>query len=145
LEQAVLPVLHPFTVHFPIALLLLNLALTLLYLRRRDPFVERSAYGALVVGWWSAFVAIVSGVLELALNWPLPDEVVGWLNAHAASGIILLIIYGQALLRRRRDPRILDGSQRRVYLGLLGGGAALVLLSGWIGGHLVYELGFGVR
>lgn len=138
-------VLHPFAVHFPIALLLLNLALTLLYLRRRDPFVERCAYGALVIGWWSAFVAIVSGTLDLALHWPLRAEVVGWLNAHAASGLILLIVYGQALLRRRRDPLILDGAQRRVYLSLLGGGAALVLLSGWIGGHLVYQLGFGVR
>ena len=45
-------VLHPFATHFPIALLLLNLALTLVYLRRADPFLERSAYGALVIGWW---------------------------------------------------------------------------------------------
>lgn len=138
-------VLHPFTVHFPIALLLLSLALSLAYLRRRDPFLERSAYGALVLGWWSALIATLTGTIELALHWPLPAEVVGWLNAHAASGLILLIVYGQALLRRRRDPHILDGPQRRTYLSLLGGGTALVLLSGWLGGHLVYGLGFGVR
>lgn len=138
-------VLHPFTVHFPIALLLLSLALSLVYLRRHDPFLERSAYGALVLGWWSALIATLTGTLELALRWPLPAEVIGWLNAHAASGLALLVIFGQALLRRRRDPRILDGPQRRIYLSLLGGGTALVLLSGWIGGHLVYGLGFGVR
>lgn len=137
--------LHPFTVHFPIALLLLSLALSLVYLRRRDPFLERSAYGALVLGWWSALIATLTGTVELALHWPLQAEVVGWLNAHAASGLTLLVVYGQALLRRRRDPHILDGPQRRAYLGLLGAGAALVLLSGWIGGHLVYGLGFGVR
>lgn len=138
-------VLHPATVHFPIVLLLLNLALTLLYLRRRDPFLERSAYGALIIGWWSALAAILTGTLEIAFNWPLPAEVVGWLNAHAASGLIILVIYGQALLQRRRNPHILDSAQRRIYLGLLSGGAALVLLSGWIGGHLVYALGFGIR
>ena len=59
-------VLHPFVVHFPIALLLLNFALTVLYLRRGDPFLERAAYGALVIGWWGAFAAVVTGVIELA-------------------------------------------------------------------------------
>ena len=138
-------VLHPATVHFPIALLLLNLVLTLLYLRRGDPFVERCAYGALVIGWWSALVAILTGTLELALHWPLPGAALGWLNAHAASGLTLLVLYGQALLRRRRDPHILDRPERRTYVALLSGGAALVCVSGWIGGHLVYALGFGVR
>lgn len=138
-------VLHPAVVHFPITLLLLNLLLTLVYLRRNDPFMERAAYGALVLGWWSAFAAILTGTLELALNWPLPLDVVNWLNLHAASGLALLVTYGQALVRRRRDPRILHGPKRRGYLMLLGIGTALVVLSGGVGGHLVYGLGFGVR
>ncbi|HEY0606550.1 MAG TPA: DUF2231 domain-containing protein, partial [Herpetosiphonaceae bacterium] len=100
-------VLHPFATHFPIALLLINLALTLVYLRRSDPFLERSAYGALVIGWWGLFAAILTGTLDLALSWPLRAETVVWINAHAALGIALLIIYGQALLRRRRDPAVL--------------------------------------
>lgn len=136
-------VLHPFATHFPIALLLLNLALTLAYLRRDDPFLERSAYGALVIGWWSLFAAILTGTLDLALSWPLRDETVVWINAHAALGVALLLIYGQALLRRRRDPAVLQGSQRLAYLRLLVLGALLVLITGWIGGHLVYGLGFG--
>lgn len=136
-------VLHPFATHFPIALLLVNLALTLVYLRRADPFLERSAYGALVIGWWGLFAAILTGTLDLALSWPLRDETVGWINAHATLGLALLIIYGQALLRRRRDPAVLQGPQRQAYLRLLVIGALLVLVTGWIGGHLVYGLGFG--
>lgn len=138
-------VLHPFVVHFPIALLLLNLALTLVYLRRSDPFLERSAYGALVIGWWGTLIATLTGTLDLALHWPLRPEVVAWLNAHAALGIALLVVYGQALLRRRRDPRILHSSRRNAYLGLLVLGAMLLLADGWVGGHLVYGLGLGVR
>jgi uncharacterized membrane protein len=103
-------VLHPFATHFPIALLLLNLALTLAYLRRADPFLERSAYGALLIGWWGLFASTLTGTLELALNWPLQPDAVAWINAHAALGLLLL----------------------------------LLLVTGWIGGHLVYGLGFGV-
>jgi uncharacterized membrane protein len=137
-------VLHPFATHFPIALLLLNLALTLAYLRRADPFLERSAYGALLIGWWGLFASTLTGTLELALNWPLQPDAVAWINAHAALGLLLLLIYGQALLRRRRDPELLHGAQRQAYLRLLILGALLLLVTGWIGGHLVYGLGFGV-
>lgn len=138
-------VLHPFATHFPIALLLLNLALTLAYLRRADPFLERSAYGALVIGWWGLFASILTGTLDLALSWPLRAETVVWINLHAALGLTLLVVYGQALLRRRRDPAVLQGSQRQAYLRLLVLGALLVLITGWVGGHLVYGLGFGVE
>lgn len=137
-------VLHPFATHFPIALLLLNLALTLGYMRRADPFLERSAYGALVIGWWGLFASTLTGTLELALNWPLRDETVTWINVHAALGLTLLVVYGQALLRRRRDPGLLAGAQRQSYLRLLIIGVILLLVTGWVGGHLVYGLGFGV-
>lgn len=138
-------VLHPFVVHFPIALLLLNLALTLLYLRRRDPFLERAAYGALVIGWWGACAAVVTGVIELALAWPLREDILVWMNAHAVLGFAVLFVYGQALLLRKRDSQVLYGPRRRRYLLLLSLGAVLVLASGWVGGQLVHSLGFGIR
>ena len=137
--------LHPAVIHFPITLLLLNGALTLAYLRRPDPFLERAAYGALVLGWWGVFVAIGTGLLAVVVNWPLQVEHVGWINAHAVLGTVLLLVYGRALLLRRRNPQILQSLQLRSYLLLLAMGVLLVVLSGWTGGHLVYGLGFGVR
>ncbi len=137
--------LHPMVVHFPIALLLLGLLLSILAMRRPDPFYDRAAYGALLLGWWAALAALLTGTLEIVLNWPLPEGTLAWLNAHAASGLILLIVYFVALQRRRRDPRILHGAGRYAYLGLLVAGALLVAFSGWVGGVLVHELGFGVR
>ena len=138
-------VVHPFVVHFPIALLLLCVILTLACLRWDDPFLERSAYGALVIGWWGAFAAVASGVLDIARAWPLASEVVGWLNAHFVLGVLVLLVYGRALVMRRRDGRILHGSDGRRYVALLCIGALLVVLSGWTGGILVYRFGFGVR
>lgn len=137
--------LHPMVVHFPIALLLLSLLLSALAVRRSDPFYDRAAYGALLLGWWAAFAALLTGTLEIVLNWPLPAGTLAWINAHAASGIVLLIVYFIALQRRRREPRILYGPGRNAYLGLLIAGALLVAFSGWAGGVLVYELGFGIH
>ncbi len=138
-------VLHPAVIHFPIAWLLLGSALTLVSLRRADSFVERSAYGALVLGWWSTFVAVITGVVAVALTWPIEPGELPWINSHAVSGILVLLVYGRALLLRRRNKNILHSAQRRTYLLLLAAGALLVVLSGWTGGHLVYQLGVGVR
>lgn len=137
--------LHPAVVHFPVALLILNFVLTLAYLRFADPFLERAAYGALVLGWWGVFVAVLTGTLVLASSWPLRDDLVPWLNLHAALGIGLLLIYGQAALRRRRSPDLLAGTERSSYVRLLVIGLITLLVDGWIGGHLVYGLGFGIR
>ncbi len=134
--------LHPAVVHFPVAFLVLNFALTLAYLRYADLFLERAAYGSLVIGWWGSFVAVLTGTLLLAYSWPFQDNVVLWLNLHAVLGIALLLIYGQALLRRRRAPQLLDGTDRNAYLRLLVLGLVTLLVDGWIGGHLVYGLGF---
>lgn len=136
--------LHPATTHFPIALLLLNLALTLWHLQRPDAFVERAAYGALLIGWWGALAGVASGTLAAALAWPVEAGVLSWLNAHALLGFVLLYIYGRALLQRRREPHVLDGPGRTRYLLWLVSGALLLLLDGWIGGHMVYRLGVGV-
>jgi uncharacterized membrane protein len=136
-------VLHPAIVHFPIALLLVNLLVTWLYIRRADPFFDRAAYGALVLGWWGTVAGIISGTLSAALEWPLEGSQLAWLNAHAVLGFALLFVYGRALLWRRRKPNVLDGPDRRRYLALLIGGALLVAVDGWVGGHMVYRLGFG--
>ncbi len=137
--------LHPAAVHFPIALLVVNYGLTLAYLRWHDPFFDQAAYGALVLGWWGSFAAVLTGTIALASSWPLRADVVGWINMHAILGLVLLWVYGQALLRRRRDPQLLDGADRRRYMQLLSLGVVLLLVDGWIGGHLVYGLGFGIR
>jgi uncharacterized membrane protein len=137
--------LHPATIHFPVALLLLNFVLTGWAVYKDDPFVERAAYGALLLGWLGAAGAILSGLLAAALVWPVNDDVLAWLNTHAALGLILLLVYGRALLWRRREPQVLQSVRRRQYLALLVVGALLVALDGWVGGHMVYRLGVGVR
>jgi uncharacterized membrane protein len=141
--------IHALTVHLPIGLLLGNALLTALYLRRGDPALETSAYHCLWLGWLGALLAVAAGVFDAArqLFDPLNprDDALGWINAHALVGIAILIVYWQAWQQRRRRPGILDEPEaRRGYLARLGLGLALVVVDGWLGGHLVYVLRLGV-
>jgi uncharacterized membrane protein len=141
--------LHPLTVHFPLGLLLASGLFTLIGLRRAAPAWEASAYHCLLVGWLAGVVALASGTYDALRQLAGPDlprdgALVGWVNAHAFINLAGLIIYGQALLLRRRGPAIFDNRQtRRAYLARQAVGALLLVVGGWIGGHLVYVLRMG--
>lgn len=142
--------LHPFTVHFPVALLLVSGLFTLLAVRRGDGGWDRSAYHCLSVGWLAAVVALLTGLVDIArylvgADGPRVGELIGWVNAHAFVTLAAVVVYGQALLLRRRRPGILaDAAGRAGYLRLHLLGAALLIVGGWLGGHLVYALRIGV-
>lgn len=142
---------HPFTVHFPIALLLANGLLTLLYLRSGERNFEISAYHCLIIGWFGACVAVITGAIDAwrQLGGPegtLAPALMNRVNAHAGTGILVVGVYGWALLQRYRQPDIVrDTRRRRGYLSLLLIGAILVVITSWLGGYLVYTLGLGVN
>jgi uncharacterized membrane protein len=142
--------LHPVTVHFPLALLLVSGLFTLLALRRGGAW-GTSAYHCLLIGWFAAVVALLTGTFEalrqlIGPDAPRDNALIGWVNAHAITNLAATVIYGQALLRHRRRPTILDDpAARRGYLRLHVAGATLLLLGGWLGGQLVYTLGLGVQ
>lgn len=142
--------LHPITVHLPIGLLVGNALLTLLYLRRHDRTMETAAYHCLWLGVLLLLPAVATGTYEAARHLFLSDtprnDALGWINAHALVGIATLAIYWQAWQLRRRNPAILDTAvTRRGYLRWIIVGFGLLVLGGWLGGHLVYELGVGVK
>jgi uncharacterized membrane protein len=141
---------HPLTVHLPIGLLVGNALLTMLYLRRGDQAVETSAFHCLWLGWLGVLLALATGTADAARQIfsatnPRGDAL-SWINAHAIVGFAILVVYWQALQIRRRNPRVLaDTAARRGYLARLVLGFALVVLDGWLGGHLVYSLRLGVN
>ena len=140
---------HPLTVHLPIGLLLGNALLTLLYLRRGDSTFETSAFHCLWLGWLGALLAIAAGTFDAArqlLSATNPrGDALSWINVHALAGFAILVIYWQAWQIRRRDPRVLASpTARRGYLARLAIGVALLVLDGWLGGHLVYSLRLGI-
>ena len=140
--------LHPFTVHVPIGLLIGNALLTLLYLRRGDRALETSAYHCLWLGWLCTLPIALTGTIDAVrhLYGAAPrNDALGWINAHAFAALGLIVVYWQAMQLRRRNPQILDDQNKRTgYLIRIGLGVALLVLTGWIGGHMVYSLRLGV-
>jgi uncharacterized membrane protein len=142
--------LHPFTVHLPIGLLIGNAIMTALYLWRGDRSLETAAYHCLWLGWLLLLPAIVTGTIDAARQVFDPlrprDDALVWVNAHALTGVAIMVVYWQAWQARRRNPAILDDAgARRGYLALLTLGAMLVVLTGWLGGQLVYSLRLGIE
>jgi uncharacterized membrane protein len=134
---------HPMFVHFPIALYLLGVLLTLGYLWRRVPDYERFAYWVFVLSWIGVAAAALAGLVDLGGLAP-DDARRDAINQHITSGVALLIINGLLVYSRFRWSDVLTSPRRWAYLALMAGGAAVVVLTGWLGGKLVYDLKVGV-
>lgn len=138
--------LHPRLVHFPIALLATGSIVALVYLLGwRRAALPMAAWLMLFLGWLGIFAAIVSGLVDRNTA-PNDPAILAVMNPHTAAGFGLLIVYGLLLYERLRAPAVLDQPRRRAWLiGLLLAGLALLVLEGWLGGKLVYDLGVGVQ
>lgn len=136
--------LHPMVVHFPIALYLLGVLLTLGYLWRHTPDYERFAYWTFILAWISVVVAALAGLVDqgsLAPNDPRRDNI----NNHITTGVVLLVINGLVVYYRFRWADVLATSRRWQYLALMAAGVVAVAVTGWLGGELVYTLKVGIE
>jgi uncharacterized membrane protein len=152
--------LHPATVHFPIALLLLAAAAGLLHLYwRQHTTLRLLTWWPLLLGWLGNGVAIATGLLaQSGLPPQAPYRAV--LNWHITTGLALWLVAGLLLYRawlqgkpRRRGKGVVDPPNPDLLLApaaRLGLTLAFVLIiflvwvSGWNGGKLVYEWGVNV-
>lgn len=153
--------IHAAVIHFPIALLICG-SLAILGTLSRWARVELRiiGWGLLLPGWLTLLAAIASGLVAQGV---LPPEAPyrPLLNWHTGSGLALAVLYADLIYRgwlnwtrRRRAKRdncswatdflIGRGGKWRLIAQLLLG-IGLVILSGWLGGQLVYEFGVGVR
>lgn len=123
--------LHPSTVHFPIALLLVGSAIELWAGPRQRPDLLAAARWLLRIGWWAAMAATLTGFATLALTWQSAQAVLGWVNAHAATSLIIVGVYWRVALARTTP---------RARRNLLIAGSALIILTGWLGGHLAHGI-----
>jgi uncharacterized membrane protein len=136
---------HPRVVHFPIALSLVGvLFIALGLIRHRERWIGFGQL-SLILGWLGVMAAVVTGLIDQSRA---PDDaaVKAVINQHITAGIALLIAVGLALYWPLWNKRLLsDGHAAWGYLALLLIIAALVLVEGWLGGKLVYQLGVGVK
>lgn len=135
--------LHPMTVHFPIALYLLGVLLTLAYLWQGSPDYERFAYWSFILSGLAVVVSSLVGLMDQS-QLDLADTRRNQVNNHITAGVSLLVINGLLVYMRFRWANVLL-TRRRVYLGLMVLGVIAVLTTAWLGAELVYRLQVGVQ
>ncbi len=136
--------LHPFLVHFPIALLTLAFCADVIAVVRRTP----TAYS---VGWWNMFAG-TAGLLATVISGLVAKEHAGVLTglaseslssheqfAFASAAGFLFLLFWRSANRTAIPPGL-----PRVYLLLSAGALSLLWLTAWFGGELVYLFGIGV-
>ena len=124
--------IHPATVHFPIALLLVGSLGELWAMRRDRADIVAASRVMLSIGWWTALVATLSGFVTLALEWQRAQTYLDWINAHAATSLIIVGVYWRIVLGKPQPA-----TTRRTLLII---GSALIVLTGWLGGYLAHTL-----
>jgi uncharacterized membrane protein len=143
--------IHPMLVHFPIVLFLVAVAVQLLTLASGGDLSERACLPsiglvALSLGALGAVVAAVFGdiALDHAVEVGFPKAP---LEAHQELGLtttwlFVALALVQGLARWRRIPLVAVRGWSLALLGVLG--CAILLLTAYHGGNLVYRIGVNV-
>jgi nitrite reductase/ring-hydroxylating ferredoxin subunit/uncharacterized membrane protein len=132
--------LHPALVHFPVGLFLLSLTLDIVsYIWDNEaPVLVRASFYAMALGFGIGLLAILAGLADrsdIRLDHPARQTV----NIHMTLNLIAMGLFGLNLLLRARQP---DLSPTPLIISFAG--AAIILVSSYLGGTMVYDNGVGV-
>ena len=126
--------LHPLTVHFPLALWLTSAVFDVLACRRADPLYRRAPYWLVGLGLLGALVSIAFGWIDL-----LAQERAGvgtglvlGHRLHSGMAYVASVMYGMNFGWRWRTENRMSGTL--LTLSLVG--AVLVAITGYLGGDL---------
>ncbi len=134
--------LHPMLVHFPIGLFLLSLLLDLASLVFPSvPDLVRDSFYAMLLGVITALIAAVPGFVDYTdIRSDHPAKRTA--TVHLTLNLIVVALYGINL--GVRSSSLVDPKIQMVPMILSFIGVALLSVSGYLGGRLVYDDGIGV-
>ena len=130
--------LHPMVVPFPIAFLSAAFLTDLLFLRTQDRFWARASQALLVGGTATGAVAAPLGLVDFLTVPAARRAPEAWL--HGLGNVAAL---GLAVVNVRERLDDAEEGARRGWL-LSGAAAALLAVTGWLGGELSYRRSVGV-
>ncbi len=126
--------IHPAVITFPIGLLVSVLATDIAYWLLGDPFWARASFWLIVGGLVTGLVAAITGLLDFIRIGRVRKHTAGW--AHMYANVTALVLTAINLGLRLGNP-----AENVVFTGLIISViiAALLGISGWYGGELVYR------
>ncbi len=135
---------HPYIVHFPIALLVAGLLFDLLGMARGHQGLRQAGWWTLGLGMLGLVAAVTSGLLA-ERTVAHTDSAHAIIEQHERMGYIALGIFAVIYAWRswRRDASAARGVERAAYAIVALGGTAVLLYGSSLGGRLVYEHGVG--
>ena len=135
--------IHPMIIPFPIALWVFSFVADLVYLWRGNPiWKDWIAFYTLLGGIIMAAVAAVPGLIDwLSLKDPKVVKIANW---HARLNVIALVVFAGSFYLRTTSGAALVSDSHTVPLLLSLLGVALISISGWLGGELVFKHGVAV-
>ena len=125
-------VFHPYFNHFPVAFFMLEAFLAFLWLRTKDEAYERFAYFTLKAALVVAPVAMVTGLIDARGLVPM-------VRPHFFAALTLIAAaFARFLWRHKSGRRVWEGKALVGYVFLLASSVFLTILTGHLGGKLVY-------
>ncbi|MCW7537226.1 DUF2231 domain-containing protein [Aquabacterium sp. A7-Y] len=130
---------HQVLVVFPLGLLSTAVIFDLIFLANNDPMMSAVAYWLVAAGLVGAFAAAPFGTRDwLAIPSGTRAKRIGAL--HGGGNLVVTLLFLGSWMLRPEPP----GPSPWLALLLSFAGAALALVTGWLGGELVDRLGVGV-
>jgi uncharacterized membrane protein len=132
--------IHPMLVPLPIGMWILSLACDIVAAFSANPATWKTvALYAMVGGIIGALAAAVFGLIDLL---SLPHEVRSTAIAHMSINLTIVVLFVINAWVRIASPDAGAGSAWLVWLSVIA--IALLVVSGWLGGKMVYRYGVAV-
>jgi uncharacterized membrane protein len=138
-----MPNLHPFFVHFPIALLTLGLISDAWATARKDDSLWKFGWLLQAAGTLGLLIAAGTGILA-GQTQVIPEVARGIFDFHQQGAFIGASVCSALAIWRFGARGTMTGTRRVQFLILYAAGVGTVLLTSWYGGELVFRFGVGV-
>jgi len=136
--------IHPYTVHFTIALFLSSVLFDILGFWRKNTRLHIAAWFNLLLAGVATIFSVISGLWEKR-QVPIPQSAQEVLDIHQTSAILIAIcILGLAFWRIGSREK-LPLNKEPLYLIIAAMGVVFLLTGAYFGGKLVYSYGVGVK
>ncbi len=133
--------IHPMLIPFPLALWATSFVVDVLFYFLRHPTLLVIAKFLIAAGCLGAIAAAIPGIIDwLAIKNGDAKRVANW---HARLNVAALVIFAISLFLRMGSYSGLVGRRLTFPFLLSLVGVILILISGWLGGELVFRYGIG--